>query len=1215
MLFRPTCLPATAVLRPADPIRRRLQTSVATILLIGTAAVPTWAADGDGGAGVGTTGGSVSILGPGGAGGVSALNNYGGGGGGAGSAGGPGGQGSPFGAGGTGGQGGYAPGINGEDGGTTNADGGGNGGGGGGAHGYVGGFSGLVETETNVVQGGNGGTGGNWNPRTDGIGGGGGGGGFGAVVTGLNGASGTITTSANGGNGGNAVVVQKSGGGGNGGTGLVLYQPNGDNVITFAAGSVIRGGDGGTGVLKLGDGASGLVLQDGTGNTTINIDGTVIGGSAGQVYTLIPSAGIGGNGIAVVNTAGTTALNISGAVSGGAGSPLPGGNGGAGIIGADLAIQLTGASSVTGGGNGTGGGQAAAIAFTGGTNSLTLTATSVGAPTISGAITHAGTTDALALAGTGAGTIDSSLIEGFQSFVKSGTSTWAITGGPIDNIDTWVVNGGTLSIAGNLSSNNAAITLTDATLEATADVVLDEEMQLSGASGISVASGAYLVAPSLMTGTGTFTKQGDGALFMSGDSSGYTGAVIIEGGVLALNGLDPMSNVSSWTLSGGSFDISQNDAPVAAQNFSGSSAQSDVNIGSNALTLAQPADASYAGTFSGTGTLTKTGAGTLVLTGNSLFTGTTVIDGGILQFGNDGTTGSVAGDIVNNATLSFNRSDNFTLNTAISGTGTLLLEGSGTVTFGTTYNGNVTALSGGILLAGDSLANATAVVGSGALLSGTGAVGSLTVLGSGIVGPGSSPGTITVNGPLTFSSGSIYQVDATPSGQSDLVTASGTVSLSSGSTVRVVAAQGSYAANTTYTILTSANDISGAFGSVSSNYAFLAPSLSYDPKNVYLTLTYTGADFASLGQTANHASTANVVQSLGFGNEVFDTMLLLSESAVPGALDALSGEAYASTNTVLQQQSIYLRSAIDDRLRQALTGQGSGATGTRAATPTGVAATDLSPIFWMQAYGGSGHAASDGNAARIDNTIGGFLLGADLALDANVRAGMFGGASRSDFDADDVASSGSIDSYNLGLYAGGQFGPLGLRGGAAYAWNDVSMSRTVSYAGLSDDNDSSYTANTTQVFGEMGYQMGSGDIRFEPLAGLAYLHVDGADFAETGGASALSGSINSMDTVYSTLGLRLSGAFRVGDQDLTSHATIGWQHAFGDIAPEASVAFAGGATPFTVAGVPIARNSLPLQAGISYALSDTAQIDASYLGQFADDANQNAFTLRFAMTF
>lgn len=1213
MLSKSTHLPASAAFRPACSIRHRLLASAATVLALGATAAPTWAADGDGGAGVGvhTSGGTASILGTGGLGQGSGYANTSGGGGGAGVFGGNGGDGNPLGAGGKHGRGGYVPGMHAFDGGTSVADGGGNGGGGGGTHAYVGNLGGLVELSNNgLAMGGQGGVGGYRNAEGNNIGGGGGGGGFGAIVTGLNGDSGTITAEILGGWGGDAGELKTSGGGGNGGTGLLIYQPKGDNVITIAGNTQIQGGSGGWGNTKMGDGARGIVLQDGTGNNTINIAGAVSGGNGGENPLTNSAPGNGGNGVAVVNMVGTTTLNISGSVAGGTSSPVPGGTGGVGIIGADLAIQLTGTASVAGGGNGTGGGQAAAIAFTGGTNMLTLNATSAGAPTISGAITHAGTTDALALGGTGAGTIDSSVIQGFQSFVKSGTSTWAITGGPIDNIDTWVVNGGALSISGNLSSNNAAITLTDATLEATADVVLDETMQLSGASGISVASGAYVVAPALMTGTGTFTKQGDGALFMSGNSSGYTGDVIIQAGVLGLDGLDPLSNVSSWTLSGGSFDISQNDVPVTAQNFSGSSAQSDVNIGSNALTLAQPADASYAGTFTGTGTLTKTGAGTLVLTADSLFSGTTIIDGGILQFGNDGTTGSVAGDIVNNATLSFNRSDDFTLNNAISGTGNLLLEGSGSATFGTAYSGSITALAGGIRLSGDTLANASAVLGSGALLSGTGSIGSLTVLGSGIVGPGNSPGTITVNGPLNFSSGSIYQVDATPTGQSDLITASGTVILSSGSTVQVVAAQGSYAANTTYTILTSDNDISGAFSSVSSNYAFLTPSLSYDPKTVFLTLTYTGTDFASLAQTANHAATANAVQGLGFGNEVFDTMLLLSTDAVPGAFDALSGEAYASANTVIQQQSIYLRSAVDDRLRQGLTGQGSG-----IAAPATAPGNDLSPMFWMQAYGGSGDTSSDGNAARIDNSIGGLLLGADLALDANVRAGMFGGFSQSSFDADDVNSSGSIDSYNLGLYAGGQFGALGVRGGAAYAWNDVSMSRTVAYPGLTQDNASSYNANTTQVFGELGYLMDGGAFQFEPLAGLAYMHVNGADFTETGGASALSGSTDSMDTFYSTLGLRVSSAIQVGGRDLTSHATIGWQHAFGDITPETSVAFAGGSSPFTVAGAPIAENTLPLQAGITFALSDTAQIDASYLGQFAEDAMQNAFTLQFSMKF
>ncbi len=48
---------------------------------------------------------------------------------------------------------------------------------------------------------------------------------------------------------------------------------------------------------------------------------------------------------------------------------------------------------------------------------------------------------------------------------------------------------------------------------------------------------------------------------------------------------------------------------------------------------------------------------------------------------------------------------------------------------------------------------------------------------------------------------------------------------------------------------------------------------------------------------------------------------------MPGALNALSGESYASVDSVIQQQSIYVREAVGARLRASVSAPGAGALG------------------------------------------------------------------------------------------------------------------------------------------------------------------------------------------------------------------------------------------------------------------------------------------------
>jgi autotransporter-associated beta strand protein len=119
---------------------------------------------------------------------------------------------------------------------------------------------------------------------------------------------------------------------------------------------------------------------------------------------------------------------------------------------------------------------------------------------------------------------------------------------------------------------------------------------------------------------------------------------------------------------------------------------------------------SGSGKLSGSGPLTKTGNGTLILTTANDTTGTATINGGTLQIGNGGTTGTLgSGPVVNNATLAINRSDSPAFTNVISGTGALVSTVNGTLTLGNanTYTG-ATTVNGGVLSVATLAAGGTA---------------------------------------------------------------------------------------------------------------------------------------------------------------------------------------------------------------------------------------------------------------------------------------------------------------------------------------------------------------------------------------------------------------------------------------------------------------------------------------------------------------------------
>jgi autotransporter-associated beta strand protein len=120
----------------------------------------------------------------------------------------------------------------------------------------------------------------------------------------------------------------------------------------------------------------------------------------------------------------------------------------------------------------------------------------------------------------------------------------------------------------------------------------------------------------------------------------------------------------------------------------------------------------YSGTLSGLGGLTKVGSGEFTLSGANTYTGLTTASSGTLRIGNGGTTGSVGGNIANNAALVFNRSNDLVQSGSIFGTGSVTKQGAGTLslTGGLGFSGGLTVSAGTLAISNNASATSVGTV-------------------------------------------------------------------------------------------------------------------------------------------------------------------------------------------------------------------------------------------------------------------------------------------------------------------------------------------------------------------------------------------------------------------------------------------------------------------------------------------------------------------------
>jgi fibronectin-binding autotransporter adhesin len=721
-----------------------------------------------------------------------------------------------------------------------------------------------------------------------------------------------------------------------------------------------------------------------------------------------------------------------------------------------------------------------------------------------------------------------------------------------------------------------------------------------------------------ISGSGQLRKSGNGVLELTGTNS-YTGGTFISGWLKASADANlgaPTGDVefsNGYLLLGSSFDLAAGRRLV-------------VNSGSGVIDT-DGHDMTVRSAMAGNAYFVKDGLGTLTLLGQSSFTGQTTINRGTLVANAD----SIGkGRIDNRSELVIDQGSDGAMAQAIEGAGSLFKRGAGRLNLtGTSTLTGDTYVRAGNLSVNGSLGNSLVNVEAGGTLSGTGTVGGIDVARNGILAPGNSIGTLNVASNVTFGPGSFYDVEINGAGQSDRIAATGIATLNGG-TVRIFSDQGQYSLSP-YTILTADGGVIGRFAGTEAgaDFAFVTPTLGYGTNAVTLTLVRkvepqppepptpptpdtptppvpTPVAFHSVAVSANQYRVADAIEALGEGSPLFDTVIGASASGARQAFDALSGEAHASAATTAVSDVQRVQDTILGRLRNGAENH-----------PGNVAYPTLDPrrvTFWGEGFGSWGKIRSNGNAAGMDTSTGGFIIGAETKIDETYRIGIAGGFMSTSFDIDGRLSSGTNETVFGSVYGAAKWDAINVRLGVLFAHHDVDVSRAIALPGFSDRASASYNGTSLMAFGEVGYEFDIGKVKLEPFLGASImrLHMDG--FREDGGPAALVGYGRTYELGTTTLGIRAETQLGT-DLPITLRGMVGWRHAFGDVNPAALLAFSGGVSAFEVSGIPLDQNAFVAEAGLDWQMTKDTTLGVSYAGQIGRRAQEHEvkgnFTWRF----
>ena len=753
---------------------------------------------------------------------------------------------------------------------------------------------------------------------------------------------------------------------------------------------------------------------------------------------------------------------------------------------------------------------------------------------------------------------------GLQALIMSGAQ---VDGTIIAGANSHVTIAGTLNGFSNaltLSGDNNTVTLNptyaiSATVTGGTSGATNTTLELGGTGSGTFATTA-IGAPGGFANFAKFTKTGTSTWTLTGTPTQAVTPWTIGAGTLAIDADAELGDATSTlTLNGGVLQVTATTAGARP-----------IVLGGGSFSLNTGAIYTYSGTFSGTGPLNVSGAGILALTGAKTVAGI---------------TGS--GNISTTAALTSNQSASTTFTGIISGAGSLVKSGSGTLTLNgvNTYTGGTTVSAG--------------------TLGGTGTIGALTVT-NGTIAPGSGSTGTFHTGNLVLNTGATTVIGLAPATNTSLA-ATGTAGVNGALIAN--AAAGTYAFGTKYTVVTATGTLSGTYSSVSATglSGAFKPVLSYDAHDVFLTLAYNAlTPMLPTGASRNELALAGAIDKAVVGgatlspafSAVFSTGALL-----PAALDQLSGEISGDAGQASSQTFapfLEFLSGSGDFITNADTDM---MASNRPAGVQAAQAEDGTMRLWGSAYGGassfdaqltSGAGALNSHATGVmggvEQNFGNLLAGAGAAIGINHFRVGFG------------AASGDSTDLMLGLYLRAPVLEHGyVSATLGYGRHNISTQRVVTI-GANSDLYGKFSGEDFGGRGEAGYIIALQDWAWTPYAAIAGNTFSAPAYSETAlsgpNTFALTYAAQNSGYLHGELGGRLGHDWLMNGDKLSLELHAAWAHQFTNDNHTTGAFQNLAGSSFTVTGSLLPKDSADIGAGLQVGGDSGMTGGARIMGQF-----------------